>query len=356
MAPRDITNRMGYTYITGITAGNLEATTADKVAFLGAPANYPDTTSRVELIETHRSWVFLTDRHAYKFKKPVRLSFLDFSTLELRLENCREEVRLNRRLAPDIYLGVVALVRTKGGRLALEGEGEVVEWLVKMKRLPADSMLDRALASGSVADDDVRRFTGVLSRFYADAESVEMDPASWYHSTAGKVLANRDTLLDPKFRLPERAVQTVTEGLSGFLEIHGDRLTNRAMVGRIVEGHGDLRPEHVCLTDPPVFIDCLEFSRPLRILDPADELAYLAIECEMLGAPFIGRVAFDCYREVTGDDPDPGLIDFYKSDQAMLRAKLCVWHLLDQDAGEHEKWIGRARDYLALAKQYADRL
>lgn len=354
--PRDYTNRMGNRHIPGITAGNLKVTTADRVAFLGVPANYPDPTPSVESIETHRSWLFLTDRHAYKFKKPVRTSFLDFSTLERRLENCREEVRLNRRLAPDVYLGVVALVRTERGCLALEAEGEPVEWIVKMKRLPADSMLDRALASGGVAEDDVRRFAGVLSRFYADAKSVEVDAASWYHRTARTVLANRDSLADPRFRLPARSIQAITCRQAAFLEIHGERLTNRVMADRIVEGHGDLRPEHVCLNNPPVFIDCLEFSRELRSVDPADELAYLAMECEMLGAPFVDRVAFDTYGEITGDNPDPQLIDFYKSNRAVLRAKLCVWHLLDHDANEHEKWIGRARDYLALAEQHADRL
>lgn len=329
---------------------------ADKVDFLRRPANYPEPTSAVDVIQTHRSWVFLTDRHAFKFKKPVSFSFLDFSTLERRLENCREEVRLNRRLAPDVYLGVVALVRTDAGTLALEGDGDAIEWLVKMQRLPADRMLDRALSAGSVSEEDVGRFAGVLSRFYENAERVEVNATDWYHRTALEVLANRDTLVDPRFRLPASTVRAIADGQFGFLEIHGERLTNRVMAHRIVEGHGDLRPEHVCLEDPPVFIDCLEFSRDLRILDPADELAYLALECELMGAPFVGRLAFETYRELTGDDPDVRLIDFYKSHRAMLRAKLCVWHLLDHDTDEHEKWVERAGRYLSLAERYSQRL
>lgn len=327
----------------------------EKVAFLSDPANYPELPSHVDVIETHRSWVFLTDDHAYKCKKPVRLSFLDFSTLDNRLENCRTEVRLNRRLAPDTYLGVVALVCICNDKLALEDEakGEPVEWLVKMRRLPNNHMLDQALQTGKVGSADVQPFADLLARFYNQAKSLDVNPAKWRAATDKELRANRQALAKTRFHLSSEQVHSIADRLSRFLQSHGGLLEDRVRDGRIIEGHGDLRPEHIYIGDPPAIIDCLEFNRELRILDPADELAYLALECELLGAPFVGETVFNTYRNVTRDQPDPHLVDFYKCHRAMLRAKLCVWHLLDEDTGEHSEWVHRAEDYLAAAEDHS---
>jgi aminoglycoside phosphotransferase family enzyme len=119
-----------------------------KVAFLRQSASYPGHPSGVDVIQTHMSWVFLTDRLVYKLKKPVRFEFLDFSTLERRHHDCQEEVRLNRRLAQGVYLGVTPLTVDAAGRLHLNGEGEAADWLVKMQRLPRERMLDHAIATG----------------------------------------------------------------------------------------------------------------------------------------------------------------------------------------------------------------
>ena len=122
---------------------------------------------------------------------------------------------------------------------------------------------------------------------------------------------------------------------------------------QIVEGHGDLRPEHVCLAAEPVFIDCLEFNRDLRIVDPADELASLAMECELLGAGELGKLLFDTYESVTGDAPGSALTRFYQSQRALLRAKLAVWHLEDGVTNSARgKWLARGRAYLRLAESY----
>ncbi|MCK5480722.1 MAG: hypothetical protein KAJ06_06235, partial [Gammaproteobacteria bacterium] len=124
----------------------------------------------------------------------------------------------------------------------------------------------------------------------------------------------------------------------------------------IVEAHGDLRPEHICLTDPPVFIDCLEFNRRFRLLDTADELAFLAMECEHAGAPFIGPVLFETYRQCSGDDPPQLLVCFYKAYRAQMRAKLSIRHLGSCDYGDADKWVQRTKAYLHLAARYAGEL
>lgn len=326
----------------------------EKVAFLSRAESYPEGTSAVEGVETHMSFVFLTDHHAYKLKKPVRYEFLDFSTLAARRADCLEELRLNRRLARDVYLDVVALTLAPGGSLQLAGEGEAVEWLVKMRRLPRELMLDHAMREQRVSRDEVRRFMRVLDDFYWAAQPVAMDPGIYRQRFERDIRANRRELLDPGYQLSPALIEAVTGGQLVILEREAASLERRATAGRIVEGHGDLRPEHVFLGPEPVFIDCLEFNRDWRLLDPVDEIAYLALECECTGSPWVGDAALEIYREHTGDDPPDALVRFYKSCRATLRAKLSAWHLKDHlDPADRTKWTARAQRYLELAARYA---
>ncbi len=320
-----------------------------KVRFLKRREAYPEHPAAVSTEETHMSWLFLTDRYVYKLKKPVRQEYLDFSTLEARHEDCKVEVELNRRLAPDVYLGVVPLT-LEDDRLSLDGEGEAVDWLVKMRRLPAERMLSNAIGHHRVREEEVRRFARVLAEFYQGAAPVAIDKETYCQRFAADVEANAAALSDKTFGMPDARLAHVLDVQRGFLEEESRLIEERVEERRIIEGHGDLRPEHICMTEPPVIIDCLEFNRGFRIVDPADELAFLAVECEHAGAGFIGEIVFDTYRLVTGDSPRSRLVAFYKSCRAMLRAKLAAWHLKDYPVDEHAKWLRRAGDYLCLAE------
>jgi aminoglycoside phosphotransferase family enzyme len=325
----------------------------DKVAFLKRPENYPESPRAVEPIETHLAWVFLTDRYAYKLKKPARYPFLDFSTLAARRRDAQEEVRLNRRLAAGVYLGVVALTLDREGRLALEAEGVPVEWLVKMRRLPRERMLDYAIASDSVDESALDGVVGLLAAFYGAASSVVLAPGTYRHRFEQEIEANARATAEPRYGLPSAVITATAAAQRRFLERRADLLEARAAGGRIVEGHGDLRPEHVCLGPPPVIIDCVEFNREFRHLDPADELAYLGMECERLGAETIGPMLLARYGLLTGDQPPAALVGFYKSFRALLRAKLAAWHLDDRTVRYPSQWFNRAQAYLALAERYA---
>ncbi|MGC1953722.1 MAG: hypothetical protein WA970_14390 [Gammaproteobacteria bacterium] len=327
-----------------------------KVTFLRRPDSYPEHPSRVEVMESHMSWVFMLDEHVYKLKKPVHHSFVDFSTLEDRFYYCHESIRLNRRLAEDVYLGVVALTIDRDGRLQLGGDGDPVEWLVRMRRLPGDLMLDSAIEGDRVSGQDVHRFAQRLAAFYRRAERVAMSAQQYRERLQGDIEANQQELADPDYKLPWAQLARLRAQQLGLLEKRPPLFSARVEADRIIEAHGDLRPEHICLTSPPVVIDCLEFNREFRILDPVHELAYLALECEYAGAEFIGEIAFDTYRQETADDPPPQLIDFYKSYRAALRARLSIWHVKDHEAREHAKWISRTERYLRLAEKYAARL
>ena len=324
-----------------------------KVAHLSRPESYPEQPTALEVIQTHMSFVFLSNRHAYKLKKPVRYEFLDFSTLEARHADCLEEVRLNRRLAPDVYLDVVALTRAPEGPLRLGGDGKAVEWLVRMRRLPRELMLDRAISEERVTAEDVRRFMLVLTRFYRHAEPVTMDASRYRQRFAREIRSNHRELSVRDYGLPPTLVESITTSQLETLAREATLLEQRAAQGRIVEGHGDLRPEHIFLGHEPVFIDCLEFNRDWRLLDPVEEIAYLWLECEHTGAAWVGEAALEIYSERTGDAPAARLLRFYKSVRASLRAKLSVWHLRDHlDAAAQVKWKHRARAYLELASRY----
>lgn len=323
-----------------------------KVAFLSQPQSYVESPHTVEALETHLAWVFLTDRHAFKLKKPVRLPFLDFRTAEARRLDAEEELRLNRRLAPGVYLEVVPLSVDPAGHLRLGGDGTPVDWLVKMRRLPRGRMLDVAIAAHTVEQSALSSVATLLAAFYRQAPVARLTPRGYHDWLRAEIDANAIALDKPRYGLPEASIHETAAAQRAFLMQRKDTLEERVLAGRIVEGHGDLRPEHICLGPPPVIIDCVEFNRDFRILDQADELAYLAMECERLGEPQVGVALLAHFRTASGDDPPDILIHFYKSFRALLRAKLAAWHLDDRTVARPSLWANRAQAYLALARHH----
>lgn len=333
----------------------LGADLESKVSWLRDPDHHPGGPDRVETVETHMAWVFLTDRYAYKLKKPVRYPYLDFRSPDARRRACLREVRLNRRLAPDVYLGVRRLTVDPEGRLALEGDGEVVDWLVWMRRLRSDRMLDAAVRRGGLKIDDVVPAARHLATFYTTAEPEPVDGASYVRRVRGVLADNRDELSGWS-GTDARAPAELVERLDGWVLGNRGILEERARDGRIVEGHGDLRPDHVHLGPEPAVIDCIEFDRDLRVLDAVEELAFLAMECEDLGAAEVGAWFLEIYGRESGDVPDSRLVEFYKSHRALTRAKLAAWHLEDPTVPDPERWRRRTRRYLELAGVHASLL
>jgi len=322
---------------------------AVKVAALREPDCYPDCSQPVEVIETHMSWVFLTEQFVYKLKKPARYDGLDCSMLETRHFFCQEELRLNRRLAPSVYLGVVALCRDVHGGLRIGSEGEIVDWLVWMRRLTAHLTLDRLIEARSATPAHMRRVAEHLASFYRRLAPAVTDPVPFAARLRREIDTLERELCEPAWALPVDEVAAVCGRLREVLSGRREALDARVRAGRIVEGHGDLRPEHVWLGEPLAIIDCLEFSAELRTLDAADELAFLALECERLGAPQLGRALFDAFAEFTGDVPDPELVDFYQAFRACVRANIAIRHLREECYRDDPKWPRRAGEYLALA-------
>lgn len=293
--------------------------------FLRDPGSYPHRTGSVEVAETHISWVFLTDRFAYKLKKPVRYEFVDYSTLALRERACQAEVRLNRRLAPEVYLGVVPVCRDSKGRFNLRGVGAVVDYLVHMQRLPADRTLEVLLRSGKLTEREVRQTVDLLVRFYQQAPPLVLQAETYLAAVEQHVRANREELLQARHGLPADLVHRVHGAQTRMLSLHPDLILDRARDGRLVDGHGDLRPEHVyLLADGPAIIDCLEFSDALRTIDVADELCFLAMECGRLGRADVGAQIVQACLHATLDRPPRMLLAFYTAYRACVRAKVAA--------------------------------
>jgi aminoglycoside phosphotransferase family enzyme len=323
-----------------------------KLAFLSRPQSYRPVPDEVLRRETHMSWVFLAGKRVYKLKKPVRFPYLDFSTIGRRERACRAELRLNRRLAPDIYLDVVPLVARDRG-LALGGEGRPVDWLVCMQRLDERLMLDRLIEDRRLQPRQVERLIKVLARFYRGATPVFLAPAVHLADLRASLAYNRRVLLDRRFALPAGRVRRIDRAQRRFLDCCGGLIAARLRHRRIVDGHGDLRPEHIWLDDKVRIIDCLEFNPRLRVVDPFDEIAYLSLECERLGAAWVGAYLRRRMKLMLRDGPAEALFAFYRCYRATLRARLAIAHLYEAHPRTPEKWPRRAAEYLALAERSA---
>lgn len=338
----------------------VQASSLATLAFLLSPAAHAPGSGPIESIETHMSWLVLDAHQVLKLKKPVCYPpLLDYRGLAARERDARAELRLNRRLAPDVYQGL-RVVRREAGQLVLRAEaevaaaagddGETVDWLVQMQRLPADRMLDRMIATGHLQAGQpaaIEALALVLSRFYQHAVPAALDAERHLQRFQAEMARHRQVLTQARFGLNE-ATATLDRAETALVQI-ADVLRQRVRMGHVVDGHGDLRAEHVCLVDPPVVIDCLAFNDSLRQVDPFEELTALALECERLGAPWVGDLLIERCRERLDDVPSPALLRFYRIDRALLRARLAVAHLLDSQPTRHDHWLALGRRYLALA-------
>ena len=324
------------------------------------PEFYPDSPTQVDFKQTHMSWVFLAGGEVYKVKKPVRYAFADAATLKSRYFLCRAEVRLNRRLAPGTYLGVVPIVE-RGNRLELGNDAEVHnpnvrEYAVRMLRLPDDRMLDHLLRVGEVSPQAIDKIAQRLATFHRAASLAK---GSRYGSAAAirrMMLGNLDESRQAiEATVDDRGFDPIHDYLSTFISAHRELLNDRARQGRVREGHGDLRCEHVCMTEEIDIFDCVEFDEKLRYGDVASDLAFLAMDLDAFGAPHLADELISAYSKETDDRALATLTSFYKCHRACIRGKVDYLKSLDSEVPREEQERGRerARAKFTLAARYA---
>lgn len=294
-----------------------------------------------EVRQTHLSRVFLGPERVYKLKRPLRYSYLDYSSPAARRRCCLAELHLNRRLARRVYREVL--------EVSLPGRSprRPSEHLVVMERLPDARSLDRLLAAGALGHRELEHIGARLAAFHRDLPPVlDSDHGQLGHWLAA-IAEQRGALAAPRYGMAADLVERLTAELARLARSLEPVLAQRMAAGRIVDGHGDLRPEHVYLVPEPVIIDCLEFSRRLRLGDGAEELAFLTMECRRQGGPAAAQALEQAWQWHAGERPDPALMRFYRAFRALLWAKLALWHL-DREAADPGHWQRRAGGYLDI--------
>ena len=332
----------------------MSVSTEATLAFLRQPESYGAGITQVEVIETHMSWVFLAGERVFKLKKPVQTDYMDFRTVDTRCFYCHEELRLNRRLAPAIYLSVETLSLDANGKLCFGPSQKRIDCLVQMRRLPETGMLAHALIHGTANAEVTRRVATRIAEFHQSLPRLQPDPDAWRASLKAEIDRNEHALLAHPHTLSSYQVRALCDAQRSILQSRAYWFDARIRDGHIVEGHGDLRAEHVCIAGDVTVIDCLEFSRELRTLDAADEIAFLALDCERLQAPALADVLLHTYFAQSQDTPPAALIHFYQSLRAGIRARIAIRHLDEIGCTQAALWTQRAIHWLALAQQHQD--
>ncbi|KAF0154965.1 MAG: gluconate kinase [Syntrophaceae bacterium] len=321
---------------------------------------YPHCPEKVELVQTHISYVFIAGDFVYKVKKPVNFGFLDFTTLEKRKFYCEEELRLNKRLAPSIYLDVVPIVQDDMGRLSPGGDGKTVEYAVRMKKLPLDKMLKILLAKGQADAKIMDAVAGKIARFHAAAQTGgaidEMGSTKTIHRNHEENFMEIERYVDTT--IPAYQYQFIKEYVERFLAVNKHLLKKRVAEHKIRDCHGDLHLEHICIADEIIIFDCIEFNERFRFSDVAAEVAFLTMDLDYNG---YFRQAEDfalSYLKYSGDTDMHALLNFYRCYYAYVRGKVISFRLDQKEipAALRAEIKQTALKYFDLAYAYAAHL
>jgi len=328
------------------------------IAAMASPDFYPHSPPDVIHRQTHISDVFLAGDLVYKLKKPVDMGFLDFTTLEKRHRFCKEEVRLNRRLTKDIYLGVEKITRDTNG-YALNTSGEIVAYAVKMRRLPDENTLKHLLASNKVTEKLMDSLIHILVDFY-ETSALEKKDMHQFGSLENIQSKCRDNFTHlPEFSdtgSNKRKVQMIQAATQMFLDRHKDVFDRRIENNHICDTHGDLKAEHVYDYQGIQILDCIEFNQAFRYQDTASDLAYLAMDMEFLGHRPAALFLLSRYVKITSDPDLMQVIDFYKCFRAMVQVKVYNLHIgqIPSNADVKKAELShKMEQYVDLAYQYA---
>ncbi len=325
------------------------------VQALLTPEAYPHCPREVKLVQTQMSFIFLIGDYVYKVKKAVDLGYLDYTTLERRKHFCHQELILNRRLCPDVYLEVVAITE-ENGKISVGGGGEVIEYAVKMRQLPQERTMDQMLRSNQVSKEMVAMVAQRLADFHQHAET---GPQIASYGDLPIVVTNTEENFAQTEKyigvsIAKEKYEAIKRYTDNFIEKNASLFRQRAERGRVRDCHGDLHAAHVCFTDGICIFDCIEFNERFRYCDVASEIAFLAMDLDYHGRPDLSRHFVKSYEEFSGDRELGLLLDFYKCYRAYVRGKVESFKLDDPliPKEERARVLAVAQSYFDLAESY----
>lgn len=321
------------------------------------PGCYEQEVTEVQLVQTHISFVLLAGDVVYKFKKPVNFGFLDFSDLEKRHFYCEQELLLNRRLCPDIYLGLVTVTREADGGFALNGQGTVIEYGVRMARMPEDRMMPRLMQSGELNKGHIDALVQVLVDFYRRAEGgPEIAAFGTAAAVAVNVLENFEQTQGfiGQGALTQEQFDRIAQYARGVLAQEA-LFQERIAAGCIRDCHGDLYSANICLADKVYIFDCIEFNQRFRYSDVASDVAFLAMDLDLHGLDRFSGYFIEQFYQKSNDDGLMAMLDFYKCYRAYVRGKIGLFTAADPavDPSAREASRQQAARYFRLAEHYA---
>jgi aminoglycoside phosphotransferase family enzyme len=319
------------------------------------PEIYPHSPEKVELVQTQMSFLFLTGDYAYKIKKPVDLGYLDYTTLNKRRFFCQQEVELNRRLCPEIYLEVVPIVSSQG-QIRLGGEGETIEYAVKMRQLPAERMMDRLLPQELVTEEMVARVAEKLAVFHDKART---SPEISAYGKLDTITINTEENFTQTEKymgisISDQKYNHIKAYTNDFIKSNKPLFQTRVDSDRIRDCHGDLHAAHVCISNGIYIYDCIEFNDRFRYCDVASEIAFLAMDLDRFQRADLSRAFVNAYVRLSRDKELLQLLNFYKCYRAYVRGKVACFMLDDPHIPEEEKTsaLAAAKRYFELAESY----
>ncbi|MDE3742038.1 phosphotransferase [Maribacter polysaccharolyticus] len=332
--------------------------THDQVNHIIDNKAFPYPTDGIKLIVTHISWVILTDRYVYKIKKPIRFSFLDFSTLEKRKVYCEKEVQLNKRLAPEMYLKVIPITENNGNYRILGSEGTIIDYAVLMKRMDETKQMDMLLEQGAVKSGSIVKLAEVLARFHQEATIVpEGEDWKELYGEFEDISSIKDFLERNFGKETGQFLEEVNRWAYRFLNQTKERIQERNEQGFVIEGHGDLHTRNIFLLEDPVIFDCIEFNDDFRKLDLLNEIAFLCMDLERFDRFDLSKLFLDHYLSkihCIANKTDERLFAFYKLYRANVRLKIHAINAMATNT-DKDKWqneLALVRQYLALYQLY----
>ena len=319
------------------------------------PEAYSHAPSQIELVQTQMSFVFLTGDFVYKVKKPVNLGYLDYSSLERRLFFCQQEIELNSRLCPDIYIEVVPVIRT-GEQIHIGGEGEIIEYAVKMRQLPKDGMMDKLLSLNLVTEEMVVNVAEKLTAFH-DKARTNPEISTYGNIDTIKTNTEENFTQTEKYidvSIPSSKYHHIKEYTNNFVKTNTSLFHKRVKNGRIKDCHGDLHAAHICFSNGIHIYDCIEFNDRFRYCDVASEIAFLAMDLDRYQHADLSQVFVNAYIQLSRDEELPQLLNFYKCYRAYVRGKVESFKYDDAYISTSEKdlALAAAQSYFNLAYRY----